>query len=137
MNKLTDEQIKEGNKLITEFRGYTVYNKRYPRNHDIGVGEMPKDCILKKLKYHNDWNELMKVIIKIEQLGYLFENTRFCDSNKYYARFTEIDFDNCDGCRDEVNDGNYIYMYYHEGDKIECAFQSVIDFINDYNLNTK
>ena len=67
----TEKEILEGNKIIAEFMGLTVYEKRYPRNHGIGAPEnnYDKDCILEKLKYHKSWDVLMPVVEKIESKG--------------------------------------------------------------------
>lgn len=63
---MTEEKIIEGNTLIAEFMGYTVYRKRYPRNHGIGAPEAEwKDIIIEKAKFHKSWDAIMPVITQI------------------------------------------------------------------------
>ncbi len=73
---MTPQEILEGNKLIAEFMGFTVYDKRYPRNHSIGVADATipqrKDYILEKCKYHTSWEWLMMAVDKMEDDGYCF-----------------------------------------------------------------
>lgn len=67
---MTEQEILH-NGLIAEFMGFTVYHKRYPKNHGIGAPEAEyKDCILEKTKYHSDWDELMPVWFKIRDLKF-------------------------------------------------------------------
>lgn len=54
-------------KLVAEYDGYIVYDKRFPRNHGIGGGimESPKEIILQKVKYHISFDALIPAAIKI------------------------------------------------------------------------
>lgn len=80
----------ENNRLIAEFMGYKIYEKRYPRNHGIGGTTLVlKDCILEKLKYHLSYDLLMPVFKKITELGYWYEITpggcEIGENNKEYS----------------------------------------------------
>src|ERR1044072_3730139 len=66
------EEILKGNKLMAEFMGFTVFHKRYPRNHGIGAPEAEwKDMIVEKAKYHTSWDWLMPVVEKIEKINHI------------------------------------------------------------------
>lgn len=111
---MTPQQILEGNKIIAEFAGYTVFEKRYPRNHGIGAPEAfenYKPVILHKAKFHSSWDWLMPVIEKIV-------NKQMDESNKnafeYRKNASEI-----------IN--SLILL------KINYVWQSTIEFINWYN----
>lgn len=54
----------ESNKLIAEFMGYEIFYRPYS-NGFIKLSETEL-CDVDDLKYHTDWNELHKVIDKIE-----------------------------------------------------------------------
>lgn len=66
------EAIEQGNKLIGEFMGCRMFDKKYPRNHGIGAPEAEwKDMIIQKAKYHRSWDWLMpvaKTIIRLTPL---------------------------------------------------------------------
>ncbi len=117
---MTEQEILEGNRLIAEFMGYTVYKKRYPRNHGIGAPEAEyKDCILEKTKYHSDWNELMKVVEEIEQTGY----------GVTIGMRSAIDIQTDEGCFN-VRAGAI-------KPKIENLYTCIIQWIKWYNTITK
>ena len=65
--------IDEGNKIIGEFMGYVMYDKRYPRNHGIGAPEAEvRDMIIQKAKYHSSWDALMPVINKVNEYAEVY-----------------------------------------------------------------
>lgn len=120
---LKEEEILKGNKLIAEFLGYRVFNKRYPRNHGIGGTTLEiKDCILEKLKYHKDWNELMNVFNIIE----LLENGKY--------KFT-IDPWSVEIIEYESGNEEVIVSIVNENrcSKFNMIYLTIIDFIEKYN----
>ena len=56
-------EIKEGNRLIAEFMGMEWFKNYWIIDNDI-------TRTLRDLKYHYDWNWLMEVVEKIEELGF-------------------------------------------------------------------
>jgi hypothetical protein len=64
------KNIVENNKLIAEFLGYSQPHPDYPNT----TYWYKKDCQpLTILLFHSDWSWLMRVVEKIERLGYVFE----------------------------------------------------------------
>lgn len=75
MNEISENiAIDIMNEVIGSFMDYTMYDKRYPRNHGIGAPEAePEKCmIIQKAKYHESWDWLMPVWYKFIKLR--FEN---------------------------------------------------------------
>jgi hypothetical protein len=73
MNKELQDKIR----VIAEYDGYTVYDKRYPRNHGIGGGDVwnvRKDIILQKCKYLTSLDWLHPVAMKVIDDGEKIEN---------------------------------------------------------------
>ena len=64
--------IDEGNKIIGEFMGYIMYDKKYPRNHGIGFGSDRRDMIIQKAKYHSSWDALIQVINKVNEYAEVY-----------------------------------------------------------------
>ena len=78
----TEKEIIENNKLIARFLGYKTYKElqalpkedKYLSNwffiYDEPNGNYAQEP--ESLKYHRDWNSLMKAVEKLENLGYGF-----------------------------------------------------------------
>ena len=65
--------IDEGNKIIGEFMGYVMYDKRYPRNHGVGAPEAVRhDMIIQKAKYNSSWDALIEVINKVNEYAEVY-----------------------------------------------------------------
>jgi hypothetical protein len=109
--------MENNNKLIAEFMGVQLFFGE-PYNKDIEQWEVFFDTLYetKDLAYHTDWNWLMPVIRKIEELG-----------------------------NDVLITTNYIQIAFDEGDqfividdlniKINSVYKAVIEFIKWYNEN--
>lgn len=68
---MTQDQINRNNLLIAAFMGFTVDEET---KYLIDPEEFPKPITLycpdgSDFKYHKDWNSLMKVIEKMEDIG--------------------------------------------------------------------
>lgn len=80
---MTQEFILENNKLLAEFMGWEyagagrkwIFGKKYPyykrNSHEPYL-------FIEDFGYHDNWNELMDVVRKIELLGYTVEMSRGC-----------------------------------------------------------
>jgi hypothetical protein len=109
--------MENNNKLIAEFMGVQLFFGE-PYNKDIEQWEVFFDTLYetKDLAYHTDWNWLMPVIRKIEELG-----------------------------NDVLITTNYIQIAFDEGEqfividdlniKINSVYKAVIEFIKWYNEN--
>lgn len=125
-------EILEGNRLIGQFMGYRMFDKRYPRNHGIGAPEAEwKDMIVEKAKYHCFWGWIMPVVEEIEkyahvriQVGICAINRKFMDA-KLFAKEKGIPFD-------EVMP----IAEHNDRDFIGNVWASVVDFIKWHNEQT-
>lgn len=99
---------------MTLFEEYKiVHNFTYPdKPLKVWINEINFNNIFKK-----DWNMLMSVIEKIEELGY------FCIINKWTAIYT--------GSKDERTSITTV----ENRSKIENTYKAILIFINWYNKN--
>tara|TARA_R110000868_G_scaffold74337_10_gene214989 strand:+ start:4446 stop:4784 length:339 start_codon:yes stop_codon:yes gene_type:complete len=109
----------QDNKVIAEFMGY----KHIPDSSDNFEHYIKEGTIVfpYKIKYYSDWNELMAVVERIENCGFEFfivESRCKIAHNTDQSIETVIDFEII-------------------GSKIEATYQSVVEFINWYNLELK
>ena len=124
------ENIIENNKLIAEFlvknEGGLVKLKENIFS-TIDEFEIPDDYLtLKDLKYHKDWNRLMSVVEKIENLQ--DENNCAIYNVQIEQSFTEI----------IDNHTSETIIYNIDADsKIEAVYNTVIEFIKWYNEQNK
>lgn len=99
----------QNNKLIAEFMGYNleIVNNEFYFTHD----DMLESLSDEELHFDTDWNWLMEVVEKIENLGFdVVINYNICTITNGENEF-----------RHEV------------GQKIYATYQAVIEFINWYN----
>ena len=114
---MTEEKIIEDNTLIAEFMGYTVYRKRYPRNHGIGAPEAEwKDIIIEKAKFHKSWDAIMPVWQKFRDIP----SGKFSAEIKYSFR--------------EFHDGISNAIYWHE---VSDVWSNLCDAIKWYKSLAK
>ena len=119
------ENILENNKLIAEFLGFELFNNKYYELSQFGYmktnGEWSDVFYPETLKFHKDWNWLMKVVENIESLGYL----------------VKIAF-NVVIIRDKDNENNIItFQTIKANPKKDAIYFACLDFIKWYNLNNK
>jgi len=130
INKMTEQEIIEGNKLIAEFMGETNLTKVKYLGYKIPVGRGKKATVeaTKLIPYEKQynilWDCIMKVIDKIEKLGY---DSRIIGNDSdlgFLCDFT----DNQNTCIASV------YCYQQDGaTKLECVFLAVIEFVKWFN----
>jgi len=122
--------MKENNKMIAEFMGLIIRDKEgnlptCSLQHKLFVREEWDKLYLASPyspngpDYHKEWNWLMPVVEKIENLGYEFfivENRVEVSHNTDHSIETIIDFT------------------FHGG-KRGATYRGVVEFINQYNKN--
>ena len=113
------KNIVENNKAFAEFLGYSQPHPDYPNT----TYWYKKDCQpLTILLFHSDWNWLMRVVEKIENLSkegetYMFSITKFSARVTYKgSRIVDLPIDNT---------------------KIEAVYNACIEFIKYYNEQTR
>ncbi len=136
MKPLTPKQKKkqdEGNISIAEFDGWQKYPDcmRWWKNR-FSHEETTTD----KMEYHFSLTALMDIVERIERMGYLFECTRFCDSEDYYCQFQKINFKTFDGAKDREGNPNYLF-YNASKSRVTAIWLSVTAFIKNENAKNK
>ena len=135
--------INEGNKLCAEYLGYKYWkwtDENIPNNLSGGwihTKKLPKDRYYylgrtaKEMAFHWDWNLLMMVVEKIEEIrnedyGWfiLYINANHCDIRSKYA----YSFD--DNVKSYRSDPNAIFQT-----KIESTFYNVVEFLKFLKYN--
>lgn len=104
---ITDKEIIEGNKLINGLFGYCT--------------DKEDDFYLIDCYYHKNWNELMRVVEKIEALH---------DDNFWVKIFDKR-------CHITVSHGGESMGHYIGETKIEATYKAVIQFIEWLNEQNK
>ena len=117
----------ENNKLIAEFLGETKQPFEFSQFGYINsLGEWKDTFFDNQLKFHSDWNWLMEVVEKIENLQ--DENNHVMYNVQIEQSFTEI----------IDNHTSEIVIYDIDADsKIEAVYNTVIEFIKWYNEQNK
>jgi len=111
---MTDKEILENNKLIANF--YDTYlTVKY-----ITTTVQQHISNYKDLRFHESWDWLMPVIIKIEKLGFSVD-TKYCHC-------IIINGLNCD---------KYININTLKESKIKAVYEAIIKFIKWYNEKNK
>jgi hypothetical protein len=105
----------QNNKLIAEFMGWTLDDKDLNSYRKLN-NNMFKYSLLSNFKYHTDWNWLMEVVKKIEELG----NDVLITTN-----YIQIAFD----------EGEQFIVMEHFNIKITSVYDACIKFIKWYNEN--
>lgn len=108
----------ENNRLIAEFMGDTFITDMY--------GNVKED--LSTLQYHNDWNWLMLVVEKIEDMKF-YTNYDMCITGKNDNEIMNFF---------RIYQGGYLGNIVGFGksiSKIEAVYNAVTEFIKWYNQN--
>lgn len=117
--------MKTQNELIANFMGVDL-NQVHRKETHFKDGKITIESKDEDVSYHNSWDYLMPVILKIGNLELKFKNT---DDyfNPYPMTF---------GMQSE--EGMYLFRFayqalYDHQNLIEAAYEAVVDFINSYN----
>jgi hypothetical protein len=117
--------MKANNELIAEFMGLvksSIDNLYFTKKslEGFGIGQ------LTELKYNTDWNWLMEVVEKIENIisdGIVFNV--FIDKNKTHVFYAPANYS---------NEEWFSNLFLHEGDtKIKNTYNACIELIKWYN----
>lgn len=119
------ENIVENNKLLAEFLGYKIWSWDN-ENFYITKGATPNNETnynIKRLKFDYDWNWLMEVVEKIEELeGFIVHINSFSTSYVYL--------------KVECNRRFFHHKkYFSKGGKIEATYIACVEFVKWYNQN--
>lgn len=131
---MTREEILENNRLLAEFDGYKVYEKRYPKSHGISGGGTPaRDCILEKTKYHYSWDFLISIVEKIESIWH--------EDHGYFGVHISSNTCTIQGTRfrsDKIDLSNPVFFIDYCGEsKLHATYIACLQFVKWYNQNIK
>ena len=109
-------KFEKSNSIIHCFMGYKLSgNHCYILKKGIGFK------LISSLKYHKDWNSLMKVVEKIESLNYRVTiNFSNCFIETYTGNL-------------KVDYGEIEITSSYGDNKLEVTYNAIIEFINHYN----
>ena len=105
----------ENNRLIAEFLGQKSEVCEFPQFGYIDTkGDFITEFNYNKFKFHKDWNWLMFLVEKIEELG--FETS--LDKNGFFVRYN----------------GSNTQSGLFNKNKIESVYSACVEFIKCYNF---
>ncbi len=121
-------QIEANNELIAEFMKVNVITLDDIRSNKNPFISSANGYLVEDLKYHKDWNELHKVIDKIEDIR--FDNE---DTNSFVS-YHRYDVDNRGICC-TITDQQEGAVVGHgdRGTKLESTYEAVVEFMRIYN----
>lgn len=133
--------MEENNKIIAEFMGYKIENKKYQSLHfhssnesdwvweegeivtlngsEVSDESQEPYFSLEDLPFNSDWNWLMEVVEKIEK--------EFCSTNIHYYSQKQIYSVDFSGFNIKYEESEY------GDDKLRILYEAVVKFINFYN----
>ena len=121
----------ENNKLIAEFMGLEILYRPYSNGFiEISDTEL---CDVDDLMYHTSWDWLMPVVEKIEEVFIDDSNNRGSISSliiKEHRYEFDMKYTQCE-IYDHVRD--CVVASGDMGSKILSTYQSVVEFIKEYN----
>lgn len=126
---MTQEQILESNKIIAEFMGAEITQAYSKTKEQDGVlfyypkdtsPSMYRNLSSSGIKYHKEWDWLMPVVDKLEELGYEIN----INGNDCYVQQPNRKGRLVIHCKNWIN-------------KLQCVYQAVISTINWHNLQEK
>ena len=136
--------MENNNKLIAEFMGINhLDDDKYIKN----LKEMrleglyfEQGYMTSELKFDTDWNWLMKVVDKIESFHAtirLTSNFNHFQNKNYHQVTIEIAEGKLSECRKVFFEDGFIYKHHSNTglNRIDCYYESVIEFIKLYNEN--
>lgn len=146
--------MKKENELIAEFLGYV---NTTPSDKDFNIyekqnGELGRLIETMSMKFHSDWNWLMKVVEKIEILGsntimgrvlysrFVIEHNNIIlnwSSNNNYQLSIETLPSWKNGRKNVISKEYKRIKLSKEATKIEAIYATCIEFIKWYNQQTK
>lgn len=122
---MSENEIKENNKLIAKFMGWTVEKNCFSKVEKYGDNlQNERGISVKNRDYHSDWNLLMQVVEKIYIIRYV-SNIAICPGRTIiYINTEEMKSFNLRSIESPLNP--------HNTSIIECWI-AVSNFIKTYN----
>jgi hypothetical protein len=120
----------ENNKIIAEFLGLKTILEQDFLDYKYNQNETDNLYILESLKYDSDWNSLMEVVEKIENLKYFqneiqFKITKYAVCIQTITKETGIVISPCVFSK---------WATYGGTEKLQATYKTVVQFIKWYNL---
>lgn len=129
---MSENEIKENNKLIAKFMGWTVEKNCFSKVEKYGDKlQNERGISVKNRDYHSDWNLLIQVVEKIEQIK---------DPNNISELFIFEILGDC--CRVlvhpqwEIIEENIPNITISTHSKIESVYKCTVEFIKWYNAQS-
>jgi hypothetical protein len=147
---ISQEEINEGNKKIAEFLGWFQNNDSiylYYEKNELAV-RVAYDLQISPfhdLPFHRDWNYMMKVVEKLENMGACVHSANYCKDQKVKDNLNaHIGFDlgnedyYCDisGNVEENGTIRYFQIQRLDVERLESLWKTVMMFLDFYNDKT-
>lgn len=126
---MTQEEILEGNKLLAEFMS---------DEPEVLERDLLKAGTLESMCYHSDWNCLMVVVNRIEQIPFYNIKSDYVPYTakpfnvRMYYRYAKVTVDN-DFRLDDIRKDGIVFTEWYESTKQISCFKAVLEFIDWYN----
>jgi len=126
---MTLREILNGNLLIARFMS---------GEPEVLEKDLLKAGTLESMSYHSDWNCLMEVVDKIEQIPFNNIKSDYVSYTakpfnvRMYWRYAKITVDNDFRLGSIIKDGIVFTEWFESTKQISC-FKAVVEFINWYN----
>jgi hypothetical protein len=151
---LTQPEITEGNEKIAKFLGWyqepdgqAAMNVTWFENGEFAkyVAYSIHNTGRTDLPFHRDWNWIMKVVTKLEDMSFCVHSANYCKEKSVKDNLNaHIGFDlgdedyYCDisGSIKEDNTTRYFQIQRLDEDRIESLFKTIVMFIDAYNDKT-
>jgi hypothetical protein len=144
---ITQEEINEGNEKIAKFLGWfqeTDSTYLYYEKDELAVRVVydMRASATCNLPFHRNWNYLMQVVIKLEDMGFCVHSANYCKDKKVKDNLNaHIGFDlgdedyYCDisGSIEEDGTTRYFQIQRLDTDRLESLWKTIVMFLDAYN----
>lgn len=146
---ITQQEINEGNEKIAKFLGWfqeTDSTYLYYEKDELAVRVVydMRASAFRDLPFHRDWNYLMKVVKKLEDIGFCIHTSNYCKAKDVknnlaaHIGFNILDDYYCDisGSINENGHTRYFQIQRLDTDRLESVWKTIMMFIDAYNDKT-
>ena len=148
--KIEKKLIEEGNEKIAKFLGWYQQDEPtflYYKNDEIAKRVVfdIRASAYRDLPFHRDWNYLMEVVEKLEDMGFCVHSANYCKAKNVKDNLdAHIGFDlgdedyYCDisGSIKENGTKRYFQIQRMDTNRMESLFRTIVMFIDAYNDKT-